>query len=404
MSAISVKGVLAVVTHLHTWGLAVALAAGLLPSALGAAPAGCLIVEGMAIGGVRLGMEVRAALVVTGAPQREQVDGTQVLYTLRMPWSQMIADYGVVEYVSTQAPVCATAGGIGPGSTAAAVREAYAGATASLTTAAPQGIRLSYPLLGVAFLLRGERVVSVEIFGAASGAGTRWVTPPGPPGPSSPPALALWSIRASTWRIEDTALVVTGTVENHSRPASAFAEVAVFSPAGRLMGMSDGSFYPSPLPTGRASSFEARVAIDDVVSRYTVTVRPVGSITTTLAEQDVEIRSLQAFAPIVMRRLRVAVEFRNGPTRFLVTVTNGSSAVVSSATVAVDIAGVCFIQMGDLIRSLEYRGTGVAVVPHIRAGGSAQTIMPMPPDAPGGCQDLATASTAARILSIRVGD
>lgn len=400
----SAKKVFAAVTHLRTWGLAVALAAGLLPSALGAAPAGCLIVEGTAIGGVRLGMRVREALAVTGAPLREQVDGTQVLYTLRMPWSELIADYGVVERVSTQTPACATAGGIGPGSTAAAVREAYAGATASLATAAPEGTRLSYPFLGVAFLLRVERVASVEVFGPASSAGTRWATLPGAPGPLSPPAPAPWSIRTSTWRLEDAAFVVTGTVENHGRPLSAFAEVNAFSPTGRLVGTSDGPFYPAPLPTGGTSPFEARLGIDDVISHYTVTVRPIGSIITTLAEQDVEIHSLQAFAPIVLRRLRVAVEFRNWPTRFLVTVANGSSAAVAAATVVVDIAGVCFIRLGDQIRSLEYRGTGVAAVPYIRAGGSAQTIMPMPPDVPGGCQDLATASMTPRILSIRIGD
>lgn len=387
------------------WGLAAVLVTGLLPVASGSTPPSCAIIEGTAIGGIRLGMPARAALAITGTPLRQQADGSRVLYVPRAPWSEMIAEYDVIERVSTQSSACVTAGGIGPGSVAAAVREAYAGAPASLSTIEPAGTRLSFPFAGVDFLLRGGRVDSVEIYRPARTAGTRLLTPPAASFPSPlVPAAASWSIRSSSWRLEDTTFVVTGVVENHGPPSSAFAEVNAFNPAGRLVGSSDGPLDPAPLPTGRTATFEARLAIDDVVSRYAVIVRPVGSISVALAQQAAEIRSLQAFVPLVRRKLRVSVEFRSIPTQFLVTVRNDSSATIISATIAVSITGTCFIRLMDQIRSLSYRGNGLATVSQIPPGGSAQTTIPLPPDAGGGCQDLAAASTAPRVVDIRIGE
>ncbi len=391
--------------YLRIWGLAAALVAGLLPSAFGSPPAPCAIIEGTAIGGIRLGMPIRAALAITGTPLRQQTDGSRVLYVPRALWSEVIAEYDVVERVSTRSPTCATAGGIGPGSTAAAVREVYAGATASLITVEPNGTRLSYPFSGVDFLLRNSRVDSVEIYRPASTAGTRWLTLP-TIWPTPPPvvAAASWSVRSSSWRLEDPTFIVTGTVENPGRPLPAFAEVTAFGPTGRPVGSSDSPLDPAPLPTGGAATFEARLTVDDVVSRYTVIVRPVGSISVALAQQSVEVRHFQAFTPLVLRRLRVAVEFRSTPTRFLVTATNDSSATVITATIAVDIAGTCFIRLVDQIRAFGYRGGGFAVVSQIAPGGSARTTLPMPPDSAGICQDLATAVATPRVVDIRIGD
>ncbi len=392
-------------THLRIWGLAALLVTGLLPVASGSVPPSCAIIEGTAIGGIRLGMTARAALAITGTPLRQQADGSRVRYVPRAPWSEMIAEYDVIERVSTQSPACVTAGGIGPGSVAAAVREAYAGAPASLITTAPDGTRISYPFSGVDFLLRGGRVDSVEIYLPARTAGTRLLTPPAA---SSPfplvPAAASWSIRSSSWRLEDTTFVVTGVVENRGPPSSAFAEVSAFGPSGRMVGSSDGPLDPAPLPAGGAATFEARLSIDDVVSRYSVIVRPVGSISVALAQQSVEVRRLQAFAPLVMRKLRVAVEFRSTPTRFLVTATNESSATIITATIAVDIAGTCFIRLVDQVRAFGYRGGGFAVVSQIAPGGSALATLPMPPDSAGICLDLATAVATPRVIDIRIGE
>jgi hypothetical protein len=389
----------------HSWPIVLLsmLLAVMLPSgAVGGTVGACVIVEGTSIGGVRIGMPVSAALKITGPAIRRQSVGADTIFTLHAPWSQMSASYDAIEMISTSSPACTTASGIGAGSTAAAVREAYAGASASSSTPSQAGLRLSYPFLGVAVLLQGDRVGVVEVFRPDSPVGARWAPAPARP---TPPVAASpsWIVRSLSWRLEDTTFAVAGLVENPGPPLSAFAEVNAFDTAGRLIGTSDGPLYPTPLSTGGTAGFEARLTIDDVVNRYTVTVRPVGSITTALAEQVVDVRDRQAFAPLVMRRLTVTIQFKTMPTQFIVTVSNNSSATVAAATIAVDIAGTCLIQMVDQVRSLSYRGIGTVVVAQIQPGSSSQGLMGLPPDVPGGCQELATASMSTRVLNVRIG-
>ncbi|MDQ7841636.1 MAG: hypothetical protein RDU83_11510 [bacterium] len=385
-----------------------ALAAALIISASGASlfggPADCAIMEGIGIGGVRLGMAAHAALAMTGAPLREQALGTRVTYVLREPWAQMIADYGFVERIATKTAACRTARGVGPGSPGAAVRTAYADAVASITTAIPEGDLLSYPFAGVAFLLRLERVEAVEVFRAEAGLRATPAAPgraaPGAPSPTPTTAPAAWSVRAATARVEDTTLIVTGTVENRGRPMVVYAEVRAFTEAGRRVAEGSSPLYPNPVPGGGTSGFEVRMQVNDVVRRYTVTIRPTGQITGALAEHAGEIKGLAQFAQIIRKQLEASVQWVGGPQGFVVVVNNRSSVTVAGATVAVQIEGACRLFL-PVPRFVQDTRTGTATVGAIPPGGSGRAAVEL---SPGICQEFTSWSATTRIADVRVND
>jgi hypothetical protein len=385
-----------------------ALAAALILSASGASllggPADCVIADGSGIGGVRLGMTAQSALAITGAPLREQTAGTWVTYVLREPWAQMIADYGFVERIATRTDACRNARGVGPGSPGASVRTAYADAVASITTTIPEGDLLSYPFAGVAFLLRRERVEAVEVFRAEAGLRTTPAAPgraaPGAPSPTPTTALGAWSVRASSARVEDTTLIVTGTVENRGRPMVVYAEVRAFAEAGRRVAEGSAPLYPNPVPGGGTSGFEVRLQVSDVIRRYTVAIRPVGQITGALAEHAGEIKGLAQFAKIIEKQLDASVQWVGGPQGFVVVVTNRSSAAVAGATVAVQIEGACRLFL-PVPRFVQDTRTGTATVGAIPPGGSARAAVEL---SPGICQEFTSWSATTRIADVRVTD
>ncbi len=403
----------------RSWGLIILLTIGMLPLTAGGAPADCAIAEGAGIGGVRLGMAAATALSVTGPPEGQQTVGSQVVYSLRAPWWWMVTDYGIVQRIGTRAAECRTSRGVGPGSTLAVVRDAYAGAPlVSILVTMQDGDLLSYPLVGVAFRLRRDQVEAVEVFRAErlTAAPAPAATPvpgpaspqqasPGPAGPTPTPTTApgSWSVRSTSVRVDESGFVITGTVENRSRTQGAYAEVRVFNPAGRLVAQGDAPLQPNPVPGGGSGTFEVRLAIDDVVRRYLVTVRPLGSISVTLAEQTGEVKDLQQFASIVAKQVQATAQtISNPPTRddFIVVVTNGSPLTVASVTVIAEITATCRIPF-PIPRTIQELRSGSVVVQQLRPGTSARVALPI---SAGACLEFATWSAQFRIGEVRVGD
>ncbi len=387
----------------RAWVLAVALVLAAPGRWSAGGPAECVIAEGAGIAGVRLGMGVAAAIATTGTPLRAVESGTRVVYALREPWAQMVTDYGFVERISTRTPACRTARGIGPGSTLAAVRSAYAGASASVVTATPDGDLLSYPFAGVAFLVRREKAETVEVFRAETGLRVEVPAPrPQPGAPTAAPTAqpAAWSIRASSARVEDATLIVAGTVENQGPAMSVYAEVRAFGEAGRRVAEGTAPVYPNPVPRGRTSGFEVRLQVGEVVRRYTVVIRPIGQITGALAEHAGEIKGMAQFAQIVGKQLEAQVQWLGAAAGFVVVVTNRSPVAVAGATVAVQIEGGCRLVL-PAPRFVQDSRSGVAKVGAIPAGGSARATVEL---SPGICQEFATWSATTRITDVRVSD
>jgi len=384
-----------------------------LPASVGSAPASCAIVEGAAIGAVRIGMPVAAALSITGRPGGQQVVGSQVIYALRPPWWWMMADHGIVERISTRSPDCRTSRGARVGSPLAAVRDAYTNVIplVSIITPAVDGDVLSYPFLGVAFRLRRNQVEAIEVFRADRLASSPAPAPspaqvpasPGAPSPTPTTAAGTWGVRSTAARIDEGALTVTGTVENRSAPRSVYAEVRAFNPAGRQVGQGESPVAPNPVPTGGAATFEVRVPIDDIVRRYVVTIRPLGQVAGSLAEASGEVRDLQQFASVVARQIQVATQtLVNPPTRddFVIVVTNTSPLPVASVAVVVEITATCRIPFPAPRTIQEIRG-GTVVVQQLRPGASARAALPV---SIGTCIDFATWSATHRIGEVRIGE
>ena len=334
----------------RSWAILVVLLVGLAPQPVGGAPATCTIVEGVGINGVQVGMSVPAALTITGPPLGQQTAGTEIVYTLRAPWGQMVADYGIVQRISTYAPECRTTKGISVRATLAAVRDAYAGTTASAAMPVRDGLVLTYPFVGVAFQLRGDRVELIVVF-RPEGAARAPAAPPGPipasPGAASPSpttAAGTWRISAAAAKLDGMTLVVIGTVENRSRTLSVYAEVRALNEAGRQVGQGDAPLRPNPVPSEGIAHFDVRFPIEGVARRFVVTIRPIGSLTVSLAQFSGELKDLQQFASVVAQQLQVMVQSTTpnpNPRGLVVVVTNGSTLGVASVSVAVEITATC---------------------------------------------------------------
>lgn len=405
-------------------GVVVLLIAGLAVSGpaltvVGApAPADCTIVEGAGIGAVRIGMAAAAALSVAGPPQGQQTVGTQVIYALRAPWWWALANYGIIERISTRSPDCRTARGPRVGSTFAAVRDAYAGTMplVSVVTPTEGGEFLSYPLLGVAFRLRRDQVEAIEVFRAdrlastpaAAATPVQGATSPGAAttgGPTPTPTVAAgsWGVRSTTARVDEGSLTVSGTIENRAAPRAVYVEVRALNPAGREVGRNDGPVFPNPVANGGSATFEIRVAIDDIARRYVVIVRPVGALTGSLVEATGEVKDLQQFASVVAKQIQVQAQVQaNPPTRddFVVVVTNGSPLTVASVSISIEITATCRIPF-PTPRTIQEIRSGSVVVTQLRPGASARAPLPV---SPGACIEFATWSATSRVGEVRIAE
>ncbi len=383
-----------------------------------AAGAACAIVEGAAIGAVRIGMPVPAALAITGPAAAEQTSGRETIYTLRSLWSRMVAESGVVTRVATGVQECRTSRGVGPGVSQGAARAAYSGASVSTVTPLADGELLSYPFVGIAFVMRRDRVASVEVFrtdGPPSGARP---LPPAPvpqgaapqattPPPGSAPAPSDgWAIRSTAAQVQGDVLIVTGTVENRGRAAAPYADVRAYSTTGRQVAHGDAPLTPTPVPARGVATFEVRLTIDDVVRRYTVTLRPARSLTATLAESTGEIKNMQQFAALVARRVRVAVEVTASPPApddFSVVVTNNSSLPIASAAVTVDLTVTCRLAQINfpIGRQISEQRSASVAVQQIAPGASSRAKLVL---STGVCLQFATWSATTRTGDVRIGE
>ena len=381
---------------------------------IAAVPRPCVIADGAAVGALRVGMTTRAALRVTGPALGQETTGPEVIFALRAPWTHMVTAYGIVQRVSTRSPVCRTPRGIGAGATLAAVQQAYAGTPVSTRTAVANGEILSFPFVGIRFLLRQGQVDTVEVLRPetlAQPVPARPSVSPTPPGqvpqpgvtPLPSPAAGTWIVRNTSAQAADTALVVAGIVENRGRPAAVYVEARAFNAAGRMVAQADAPVYPSPVPSGAVASFAVRLTIDDVIRRYVVVVRPIGSLSASLVEQAGEVKDLQQFAAIIARQIQALVQVKNNPpTRddFEVTVTNGSQFPVVSIPVAVEIVATCRVVF-PAPRAVQELRTGNVVFQQLRPGASAR--LPLSFSA-GICVEFATWTATPRVGDVRLGD
>lgn len=396
----------------RSWVLLVVVALGVVPLVPARGAPRCEIVEGAGIGEIRVGMDAAAALEKTGPPARQQTQGSEVHYSLREPWGEMISDYGTVRRITTRTASCRTAAGVGPGSGLDAVRNAYAGASASIVTQSREGLLLAYPFIGVAFLFSDQRVLAVEVFraearpgarpvpAAASPAGARPSPSPAAPSPAPTTAPGSWGVRSATARVENSTLVVTGTVENRSRTQAAYADVRAFGEAGRRVGEGNIPLYPSPVRSGGTATFEVRLAIGDVVRRYTVTIRPVGSLSVVLAEHSGEVAELQQFGAVVAKQLQATVQLAAPPMGFAVVVANRSPVPVASAAVSVQVVGTCRIPF-PTPRVIQETRTASGVVQRIPPGGSSGVLVEL---STGVCMEFATWSGKATVGEVKIGE
>jgi hypothetical protein len=361
-------------------------------------------------------MPAAEALTVTGPPTSQRTADRRTMIGLRAPWSSMVLEDQRVIRIETRSTACRTAGGIGVGVAERVARASYASAAASITTPAGTGDWITYPFSGIALLVRRQRIEAVEIFKADVAPGSQPAarptstgpqagsTPVAPAAPSpAPTRAAAWGLRSLAARVHDTTLIVTGTVDNNARPQAVFAEVRAFGTRGQLIAQDDAPVDPSPLPAGRSGTFEARVAIDDVIRSFRVIIRPTGSVVGSLVEGTGEIREVAGFAPIVARKLSALVQTTVQPPTgdsLLVAISNGSPLVVTSVTVAVEITVTCRLALPTPRTAQETR-TGTATIVQLRPGEIGRAPVTL---SPGVCAEFATWTPVARIGEVKVGD
>jgi len=366
-------------------------------------PAGCPVVEGASIGGVRLGMTVPEAFAAAGRTGEASISGTEVVYELPVPWSGLVADYGFVQRIATRAYECQTTRGIAVGATAISVREAYFGATVIATTPVRDGSVLSYPFLGVRFRLRNNQVDGIEVFYPIGVSRIPPAAPQAAPSPQpGPTAAGAWSVRSTAVRFDDAEFVISGTVENRSQARAAYAEVSALDAAGRRVGEGNAPLAPSLVPTGGVSTFEVRLSVTDVVRRYTVTIRPANG-GPALTESSGDVRNLALFGPVVAKQLQVKVQATSPtPARsgFVAVVTNTSSLAVASALVTVEINATC--RFGVAPRFAQETWTATVTVQQLAPRASAQ----FPLSLTGGlCEGIAVEWAAStRVGEVKIRD
>jgi len=228
---------------------------------------------------------------------------------------------------------------------------------------------------------------------------------PATPSPLPTTAPSAWSVRSATVRVEDTDFIVSGTVENKNRAMAAFADVRVFNAAGRRLADGTGPLQPSPVPSGGIATFEVRLPVDDVVKRYAVTIHPTSARTTILAEYAAEVKDFKIFTAVVAKSVKASVQAKSAnPTRaeFLVTVSNGSSIPVASATVRADIKVTCRFTAQTPPRFTQEVWSGSVTANGLGAGASQQ----LPLTLSGGlCEGVVVEwSATTTTTDLKVGD
>jgi hypothetical protein len=183
-------------------------------------------------------------------------------------------------------------------------------------------------------------------------------------------------------------------------------EVKAYDTAGRQTARADAPLVPTPVRAGEVATFEVRMTLEDVVRRYTVTLRPSRSLTATLAEASGEIKNMQQFSALVARRLRAAVEVAASPPSpddFSVVLTNHSSLPIASATVTVDLTVTCRLAQINfpIGRQISEQRAATVTVTQIAPGASSRAKLSL---TAGVCPQFATWSAATRTGDVRIGE
>ncbi len=322
--------------------IAAALLAASGPSPVHSAPIPCPIVEGVGVGSIRLGMPTAEALRLAGNPAG-RVIGTraaETVYLFTTTLAQITTESGQVSRIATRHPTCATGQGVRIGDSEARVRLAYEKAPGSLRGRAGSVVRYVFPFTGVEFVLTDGRVTLIEVF--RPDAVPARVTPT----PAAPGAESALQFRSLTRRVEGTTFVVAGSVSNAGSPLALFVQVVLVGPDGGRVAEGTTTLVPNPIGGGGTGSFEVRLPIDDVVSRLTVSVRPMNRPTIALAEVSQVVSDVAGFASLVLERLLevtvLGATAERGSGTFAA-VTNRSSLKITGLVVEIEMRRTCTV-------------------------------------------------------------
>lgn len=146
------------------------------------------------------------------------------------------------------------------------------------------------------------------------------------------------------------------------------------------------------------------MTIDEIVRRYTVTLRPLRSLSATLAESSGVITDVQGFAAIVRRGVALAVQVNaSPPTRadFVLVVTNGGALPIAEMTVAVEITGTCRVRIPAPVVPFREILSASSTIEQLRPGASTRVNIQL---SEGPCLQFTTWSAQQRIVELRVGN
>jgi hypothetical protein len=207
--------------------------------------------------------------------------------------------------------------------------------------------------------------------------------------------------------VDAGAIIVTGVVENRGQPLAVFADVRAFDGTGRQIGQATAPLSPTLVPAGGTASFEVRVAVDGLVRRYAVTIRPTDrpGVALVTATAELKDRDLQQVGPLVARQLQVSVQSLRAvptPSGLVVVVTNPTPLPVASAVVDVELDVTCRVgAAGGTPRVIEERWTGSATVQGVPPGGSARAPVAL---SGGVCLEFLAWSPRTRVGEVRIGE
>lgn len=278
------------------------------PAAPAAPTQACRIVEGSALGAVRLGMPVEEAFALVGKPVGYVLRSPESVYLLPGEAIQITAVDEKVTRLASRDPLCITGKGVKIGDSEGRVTEAYAQSVGSIRAETGSIVRLVYLFDGISFVITEGRVSLIEIFQAERSPSPARSTPAPGPSPTVVEARSgTVEIVSLSGRVEGTTFIVSGTVTKIGPPLALFAEVTLFGEGGRTLKTEPTAIYPNPVGGGHPSNFEERISIEDIVRRVGVTVRLMNPPNSVVAQTLTDIRNLSQFSGLAERKLEVMV-------------------------------------------------------------------------------------------------
>lgn len=386
-----------------------ALLAAAFPSLGTATPIPCPVSEGVGIGAVRIGMAAAEALRLAGTPtgQVTGARGQETVYLFTTTLAQITVAGGQVRRIATRHPTCITGQGVRLGDTEARVRIAYERAPAALRGQAGAVTRYVFPFTGVEFVLTDGRVSLIEVFRAES-LGAR-VTPTPGASPGAPGVEGAVVFKSVSGRAEGTTFIVAGSVANAGPSLALFVQVVLLGPEGRRLAEGTTTLVPNPIGGGRTGAFDVRLPLDDVVTRFVVTVRPMNRPTTAVAETSQEVKEAGQFADVVVERLLevtvlgATLERASGT---FAAVTNRSSLRITGLVLEIEMRRSCtFTPVGSSLPSVPTKFVDIrkGTVRVAELAPNARVEVPIDLAATGACQGAGADWQATwKVLSAKI--